>query len=200
MAFRRRRSVRRSGPRRKTQWEWASVFDGGDLLIGEPGNAGVTGGVDSIWIRPPAGTVDTSFTDTMRWPGDVTLLSFEGYSNGLIGPIPADGLTKAQATWWQGVIAWPGLDDVPPQVENTPDPSDGSWDWIWRGFSGGIFQTRTFDTPTFYERYHSKAKRKIDAGYGLLWCTCVVSLNDVIVGSPYTFQLVTNYRWLMALP
>jgi len=198
MPFRRRRSFRR-GPRRKTQWEWASLTLASDMDIGFPGEVGVVGGISQAWIRPPADVVDTSFVDTLRWQQDVTLVRFQAAFNARAGTIPAVGQGVYPFCLHMGVLVWPGSDDVIPN--DFVDASDGSWDWIWRAQVPSIFIA--FGGITNLNEYQaiSHSKRKIDSGDGLLWCACVASTQPALQGvNVPDIGLDCEYRWLMQLP
>jgi len=196
--FRRGRTSSR-GPKRKTQWEWAEAQDdASDYLIGASGagNAGIT----ALWMRPPAGAVDTLFDpNTFRWPGDVTLMRTRVTLNSRVGPIPAEDNIQRPAVLHFGLIKWPKDDDVPPV--QAPDPSNGGYDWIWREEVALIFLSAAGSSAIDHKTYDSMARRKIDQNEGILLCVAITSALESVIGNnigPVGWSLYM--RWLVKLP
>lgn len=199
-----RRSRRSSprAPRRKTQWEWSSGSDITDLIIGFDGSN--DGGNSALWLRPPAGTVDTLYDpNTFRWPNDVTLMFMRFLFNARAGPIPALNNSAFPYQMNVGVIKWPGIDDVVPSPDDTPDPSDGGLDWIFNHHVESTFFTWAGLAGSFGGQFDgtSKARRKIDMGEGLLMVVNLTTAQDAVHGEdvdPITYQFYA--RWLVKLP
>lgn len=202
MAFRRRFRGRSRAPRRQNQWEWASGSDNTDLLIGFSGSN--TGGNSAFWLRPPAGVVDSRYTDgTFRWQGDVTLVNMRVWFNARAGILEQGDTSVFPYTMNMGIIKLHGLDDVAPNPDETPDPSNGGEDWIIQTHITSVFHNwggiqGSFGGAGFFE---SKAKRKIDINEGLLMIVNLTTDQDSIEGTGVEDVGYNIYaRWLVKLP
>jgi len=189
-----RRSRFRRSPKRKSQWEWAQISDRGDYLVGTSG--GYDGGLVQVWARPPAGTVDTTYPQVFRWAADVTLVKLRAILNIRHGVVPADTQNMWPMFFNIGVIRYPGLSDIPPL--DYVDPSDGSWDWIWKYPVGAVFKSAAGPIGQVESLVSVKSKRKIDQNEGLLVCAGFSSPDETIIGTTITDTCwVLDLRWLV---
>jgi len=186
-----RRQLRRIGPRRKFTWE-SGIIGGIDTVVADSVVAG--------WLRPPANSLDTSWSTPQRVEPDATLTR----SRIVVSYGTNNGGAQVQRAFniGFGLIAWDGVTDDPLDLAPLlPHPVlDGGQDWIWRFAAPSILDnTALANNATDLDAYQSMAQRKLSGGVGLLFCFGFTEITGI---GPATlnFTVSVDARFLLKLP
>jgi len=186
------RSRRRGsgGPRRKTSWSINYVeFD--NITLGP-------GGSIIWWIRPPAGSLDTThYTgETQLVPPDYTLIRLRMHF--ALGQDNGSTQTNESLVLGVGAIAWDGTTDNTGDILVPPHPIiDGHDDWVFTNYLPSDVENR-FSIINSGDRdaYESRAMRKLSHGTGILGVIGYENFDDrniILHGAVVT-------RYLMKVP
>jgi len=156
-----RRSIGRSAKRRKLTWEISNFFGEGEIF---------TDGTSlAVWVRVPAGKVDTrnSLTNFIV-PPDCTLVRTRVLNSAIASNGAADVTHVNQ--WSFGLIAWDGVSDDPADLGTLPHPFyDGNEDWLFRSVIPSTHVNLPFSNGiSDLDGYQSRAQRKLSNGTGIL--------------------------------
>lgn len=176
------RRSRSRGPKRKLNWEHASIFFA----------AGALGGVNDLqaaWLRVPAGGYDP--VQQRQIETNCTLVSThvrEDTRSSLLVAIIDAGVSSEMAI---GICAWPSIygDDTLPA--DVPDPTNGAFNWIWRNnhyvyrglelvsTTDPVFDTRVerYDNQGADDLLQSRAQRKLPDNVGILCVWRAIDIN-----------------------